>query len=190
MPTAEVLAAIVQRVFVERRSTLLSESAGLQAADLGRRCLDLRGQMPRCLRKLPLSAFEPRPGRQAGEAGWTAGEIVSHNSDRLLWALAEAVATAEAVGSALPHPPPVVAGSAAREPRPLGRDLALEVLQAATGHLMAVLPPLLAADRGRTVARTHHGPMSVTSWLLLVCIHDTDHLQQLRTREGARTLRR
>ena len=175
----EVLAAIVKRIFDERRSTLLAESAEFQATDLAVTCLGLRAEMRHCLERLPAVAFEPEAGRHPGEAGWTAGEIISHNSDRLLWALDEAAATAEVGDSILPAPG-VVVSNAAREPRLLDRDLALEVLQGAASHLETVLPPLLAADRGQTAARTHHGPMSVRSWLLLVCIHDDGHLGQLR----------
>ena len=187
MLMTETLAAIVQRIFTEHRSTLLAESEELQATDLAKTCLGLRAQMLPCLERLPALAFEPEPGRQPGEAGWTAGEIVSTNSDRLLWALAEAAATAEVGGSILPGPPGVVVSNAAYEPQLLDCDLALEVLQAANGHLKTVLPLLLVADRGQTAARTHHGSMSVRSWLLLICIHDSDHLGQLRARHGPGT---
>lgn len=136
-----------------------------------------------CLKELPILAFEPDPSRQPGEAGWTASEIVSTNGNRLLWALTEAATTAGLDDSSLPQVPEIVTSNSAYEPRLLDRDLALEVLQKANGHVKTVLPPLLAADRGKTAARTHHGTMSVRSWLLLICIHDWDHLGQLRARQ-------
>ena len=179
----EALEEIVKRIFVEHRSTLLVEGAEFEGIDLADTCLGLRGQMLPCLKGLPILAFESEPSRQPGEAGWTAGEIVSTNSDRLLWALTEAATTAGLDDSSLPQVPEVVASNSAYEPRLLDRDLAIEVLQKANEHVKAVFPPLLAADRGQTAARTHHGAMGVKSWLLLICIHDWDHLGQLRARQ-------
>ncbi|MAE39542.1 MAG: hypothetical protein CML07_01210 [Psychrobacter sp.] len=179
----KALEEIVQRIFVEHQSTLLVESAEFEGIDLADTCLGLRGQMFPCLKGLPILAFEPDPSRQPGEVGWTAGEIVSTNSDRLLWALTEAATTAGLGDSSLPQVPEVVASNAAYEPRLLDRDLALEVLQKANEHVKTALPPLLAADCGQTAARTHHGVMSVRSWLLLICIHDWDHLGQVRARQ-------
>ncbi len=185
----EALSIIVQRVFHSKpRSTLLTESTALQASELADTCLGLRAQMLHCLEGLPALAFEPAPDRLPGETGWTAGEIVSHNTDRLLWALTEATATAGLSESIVPRPPEVVASNAAHEPILLDRCLALEVVQAANGHLKSVLPLLLSTDRGETTTRTHHGPMSVKSWLLLICIHDSDHLGQLRARQEPGTL--
>jgi len=180
---SEVLAAIIQRIFIERKSTLLTESSAFHALDLANTSLRLRAQMLPCLIKLPALAFEPVSGRQPGEEGWTAGEIVSHNSDRLLWALAEAASSVGVGNNVLPQPPEIVVNNAAREPRLLDRDLAVEVLQRANGHLKTMLPVLLTADGGQTKEGTHHGLMSVKSWLLLICIHDDDHLKQLRARQ-------
>ena len=183
MLRTKVLTAIVQRIFSERRSTLLAESTKFQATDLASTSLGLRAQMLPCLERLSASAFEPEPGRQPGEeAGWTAGEIVSTNRDRLVWALTEAALTIGVSDSDLPRPPGVVVSNAAYEPRLLDRDIALKVLQAANGYLETVLPLLLSVDRGQTAARTHHGSMSARSWLLLICIHDSDHLGQLQAR--------
>jgi hypothetical protein len=179
----EAFEEIIQRIFVKHQSTLLVEGAEFEGTDLADACLGLRDQMLPCLKGLPILAFEPDPSRQPGEAGWTAGEIVSTNSDRLLWALAEAATTAGLDDSSLPQVPEVVASNSAYEPRLLNRGLALEVLQTAHEHVKTVLPSLLAADRGQTAARTHHGVMSVRSWLLLICIHDWDHLAQLRARQ-------
>ena len=187
MLTDETLAKIVHRIFLERRSTLLAESAKFQATDLANTCLGLREQMLSCLERLPALAFKAEPGRQPGEAGWTAGEIVSTNSDRLVWALTEAASTIEVSDSNLPRPPEVVVNNSSYEPQLLDRDIALEVLQAANDYLKAVLPLLLSTDRGQTAARTHHGSMSVKSWLLLICIHDNDHLGQLRARHDPST---
>ena len=182
MLSTKVLTAIVQRIFSERRSTLLAEGNVLQATDLANTCLGLRPQMLHCLERLPPLAFEPEPGRPPGEDGWTAGEIVSTNSDRLVWALTEAALTIGVSDSDLPRQPGVVVSNAAYEPQLLDRDIALKVLKAANGYLETVLPLLLSVDRGQTAARTHHGSMSVSSWLLLICIHDSDHLRQLQAR--------
>ena len=179
----QFLEEIVQRIFSDHQSTLLVEGAKFEGIDLADTCLELRGKMLPCLKGLPILAFEPHPSRQLGEAGWTAGEIVSANSDRLLWALTEAATTAGLDDSSLPQAPEVIASNSAYEPRLLHRDLALEVLQKANEHVKTVLPLLLAADCGQTAARTHHRVMSVKSWLLLICIHDWDHLGLLRARQ-------
>lgn len=183
-PTAENLAKIIQRIFFERKSTLLAESREFQALDLANTSFRLREQMLLCLKGLPASAFESESGRQPGEEGWTAGEIVSHNSDRLIWALNEAASTAGIGSNILFQPPEIVVKNAAHKPHLLNRDLALGVLQAATDHWKNVRSILLRADGGQTKADTHHGTMSVKSWLLLICIHDDDHLKQLRTRQN------
>ncbi|NKB67329.1 MAG: hypothetical protein GKR89_09740 [Candidatus Latescibacteria bacterium] len=186
MLSEEILAAIVQRVFIECKSTLLAESAQHQAADLVATCLELREQMRPCLDSLDASTFVPKPNRQPGEeAGWTAGEIVSTNSDRLVWALTEAAFTIGLQGDDLPPTPQLVVDNAAYQPKLLDRNIAFEVLPAATSYFKLVFPLLLSVDCGQTAARTHHGPMSLKSWLLLICIHDDDHLRQLRTRAEA-----
>ena len=182
MPIDEVLKGIIQRIFIERRSTLLAESTIFQAKDLADTCFGLRAQMLPCLKSLPIPAFEPEFDRQPGETGWTAGEIVSHNSDRLLWAMTEAFTTIGMNDSIRPQAPEVVVSNAAREPLLLSQNLAVEVLQEANEYVESALLTLLAADRGQTAARTHHGQMSVRSWLLLICIHDDDHLKQLQAR--------
>ena len=181
MLTTENLADIVHRVFIERISTLLTESGGYQVTDFIDTCLELRKLMYPCLEQLPASTYEPDPGRKPGEeAGWTAGEIVSTNSDRLVWALEQAALTAEIRD--LPPPPKVIRDNAAYEPQLLDQDTAIEVLRATCVYFKEVFPLVLSADNGQTAARTHHGEMSVASWLLLICIHDDDHLRQLRSR--------
>ena len=124
----KALEEIVQRIFVEHQSTLLVESAEFEGIDLADTCLGLRGQMFPCLKGLPILAFEPDPSRQPGEVGWTAGEIVSTNSDRLVWALEQAALTAEIRD--LPPPPKVIRDNAAYEPQLLDQDTAIEVLRA------------------------------------------------------------
>ncbi|MBT4099222.1 MAG: hypothetical protein HN559_07060 [Gemmatimonadetes bacterium] len=177
------MATIVQRVFTEKTSTLLEESGAFTAEELAQLCMDLRQQMHQCLENLPESAFEPGEDRAEGEPEWTAGEIISHNSDRLLWAMEEAATT---LGFDLPRMDAsfeLVKKHAARTPRLLGSVVALEVLEAATKYAMFVHPILIAADHGQETDRTHHGLMSLTAWLLLMCIHDGDHLDQLQARQ-------
>ena len=139
--------------------------------------------LPR-LKSLPISAFEPAPNRQSGEAGWTAGEIVSHNSDRLLWALNEAKLTVGLDDNVWPRAPEVVVDSAARDPRLLDYILSLRVVEEAGEYEKTTFPPLLAANSDQTAGRTHHGAMSVRSWLLLICIHDSGHWEMLSARQG------
>ena len=182
--TNEHLEAIVERIFVERQSTLLSESAAFHPSDLADSCLEFRSQMLPCLESLPISAFHPVPDREPGEAGWTAGEIVSHNSDRLLWTLHEAMQTVGLDDEVWLSAPEVVVCNASREPRLLDRGLSLRILEKANEYEKAVLPPLLGSNTDQTADRTHHGPMSVRSWLLLICIHDSDHLEMLSARQG------
>lgn len=179
MLTDKTLAKIVHRIFIEHQSTLLEESTQFQANELANTCFALRSQMLPWLEKLPKLAFEPDPDRQSGEAGWSAGEVVSHNNDRLLWALSEAAITTDANDNKFPQPPKIIVSNCARDPQPLDRDLAIQVLLTANGYFKTVLPLLLSADNEQTTEGTHHGLMSLRSWLLLICIHDSDHLEQL-----------
>lgn len=65
----------------------------------------------------------------------------------------------------------------------ISQDVAVEVLRRATEYLKLVWPQLQACDAGQTSARSHHGMMNLTAWLLLVCVHDNDRPDQLRSRE-------
>ena len=167
--TNEHLEAIVERIFVERQSTLLSESAAFHPSDLADSCLEFRSQMLPCLESLPISAFHPVPDREPGEAGWTAGEIVSHNSDRLLWTLHEAMQTVGLDDAVWLSAPEVVVCNASREPRPLDRGLSLRILEKANEYEKAVLPPLPwvqhRPDGRQNSPRPHECPVLVAPHL-------------------------
>jgi len=178
----EFLASIVHRVFAEGTTTLLQESARFTPAGLTDVCLGLRADMRNCLASLPDVAFTARADAPSGEAGWTAGQIISHNTDRLLWVLGEAAAT---LGVELDSPRELITQHAARVPLVLSQRTALGVLAGATEYVEAAGPLLQALDKGQTGARTHHGTMGLAAWLLLACIHDNDHLDQLRLREAS-----
>jgi len=184
-PTADALTdaelqAIVGGVFRDRSSTLQAEGGRVGSARLRGTILTLRIEMSGVVAELSDSDFAPVEDPPPGEAGWTAGQVVSHNADRLLWALLHADATLG--GGILGSVPPELAAGAAEPPLPLERDRALAVLTAADQYLNTALTALVAADDGQVATGTHHGEMGLPGWLLLIAIHDHDHLGQLMVR--------
>jgi hypothetical protein len=174
------LRAIVERVFRDRSSSLQAEGERVGSARLCGSIMTLRVEMIGVVAGISDFGFTPIEDPPPGEAGWTAGQIVSHNAERLLWALLHADATLG--GGNVGGVPPELAAGAAEPPLPLERDRALDVLAAADRYLDAALPNLIAADDGRVAAGTHHGEMGLPGWLLLIAIHDHDHLGQLMVR--------
>lgn len=174
------LRAIVERIFRERRSTLQAEGTLIGSARLIISITELRADMRTVVATLPPDAFAQLEDPPPGEAGWTAGQIVSHNADRLLWALSQAQAT---LGDGFNSAPPNTLQAGASEPPLVLADAeALEVLAAADEYLSTALPALMDADQGQRAAATHHGEMGLPGWLLLIAIHEHDHLGQLMAR--------
>jgi hypothetical protein len=174
------LRAIVGRIFRDRRSTLQAEGAPIGSARLSTSIALLRADMCTVASALPGAAFERCEHPLPGEAGWTAGQIVSHNADRLLWVLSEAQST---LGDGIvPALPSALLAGASEPPLTLAPADALEVVAAAEDYLSRALPTLMDAVQGQLASSTHHGEMGLPGWLLLIAIHDHDHLGQLLAR--------
>jgi hypothetical protein len=172
---------IVARVFRERTSTLQQEAEKLDGRRLDASIARLRARLTAAVHDLPDRAFQPRPDAELGEAGWTAGQIVSHNTDRLLWALAHAEQTLG--GGIAPRPPDTLTAIAAEPPLALQRADSIAALESAAAYVAALLPTLHQADHGQRSGSTHHGELGLSGWLLLIVIHDDDHLRQLLAKQ-------
>lgn len=173
---------IVERVFRARTSTLQHEAEGVARRRLLVSSRALRARLVAMTCTLPEAAFTPAPVPEPGEAGWAAGQLVSHNADRLLWVLGHADRTVG--GAELPSPAPVLVAGASEPPLMLTRAQSLAVVTAAEAYAATALPALVAADDDRRMAGTHHGEMGLAGWLLLLVIHDDDHLGQLIDRQA------
>lgn len=171
---------IVIRVFRERSTTLQQEADQLPARRLDASIACLRRRLTAAANDLPEAAYLPRHDPEPGEAGWTAGRLVSHNADRMLWVLGQAGRTL-GCGDALRVPAALVA-NAAEPPLFLSRTESIATLDAADSYVAALLPVLHDADHGQRAGGTHHGELGLSGWLLLLIIHDDDHLGQLRGR--------
>lgn len=171
---------IVARVFRERSTTLQHEADQFNARRLDASIARLRPRLTAAASDLPEAAYLPRPEPEPGEAGWTAGQLVSHNTDRLLWVLGQAAQTLGS-GVALGAPAALVA-NAAEPPLFLSRTESTATWDAADTYVAALLPALHDADHGQRAGGTHHGKLGLTGWLLLLIIHDDDHLSQLLSR--------
>jgi hypothetical protein len=82
-----------------------------------------------------------------------------------------------------PAPPTALVENAAELPCQLSRAESIVTLEVAEAYPAAALPYLYAVDRGQRSSGTHHGEMALSGWLLLIVIHDDDHLRQLLARQ-------
>jgi hypothetical protein len=169
--TDETLREIARRVFRERSTTLAEAGAGREIGEYTSDLREVRRAMRQALRAASESAFGAQESGE-GEAAWSAGQVVAHvanaqaNMSAAIGALAEAL----------------VADGERRDLDSLStRDEALAILDEADRGLEALLAAIPAdADLARRAEHERFGEMSIQGWLLLMVIHERDHVRQIR----------
>ncbi len=162
----------------ELESAMASDSLVIERAaaefsrdDLIRSIQQARQSMRDAINALPASAFDPQPPNAAGDPVWSAGEIVSHICDAMLWLQ---FALARLAGDDPQGDP---------EDRPvsqvLERPATHELLERADRELaLALLAAVGISDDARTPVGAL-GDLGVRGLLLLHAMHEWNHAEQL-----------
>jgi hypothetical protein len=170
--------AVRQRVFRERRTTLDLEAAPFTIDDLRLALGVIRLGMRTEVEWLPLAAYEAQPAGSSGNEVWTAGQVVNHIGNTQIgltgWlhqALGLAAADTE-------HP--LVNLTDEDEPGLLTREQSIHVLDVAERELELMfdaIPDCL--DDGMRARHPAFGIAGVKGGLLMMAIHEHEHLSQL-----------
>jgi hypothetical protein len=162
---------IAGKVFGERSMTLSAAGAGYELDEMTGAVRALRRMMASTLESLPESAFAAQPPAD-GEAGWAAGQVIAHIAN-------SQVSMSGAVRTLLGMP--AVDGERRDLDRLPARDEALAIL-AETSQAFDAFVGEIPADADLTKAATHErfGEMSTNGWMMLMALHEGDHLRQIR----------
>ena len=173
--TQEQLGEIGRKVFATRESTLEQEASGLDLNDVRSRLLEARREQRETLVSLPDQAFSTQqPGE--GEEAWSAGQIVAH--------------LANSFGSMTGFMRPILGlPEVAHTPHDLtqlpGRDEALAIHDATDAGLSELFSSIPSdADLSQTTTHPRFGELGPRGMLLLMLIHETNHLDQMRSLAG------
>jgi len=169
---------MIQRVFGERRSTMIDEARPYAVAELHATQARTRDQMRGLLETLPHAAFEPAVKEdEHGEAPWSAGQVIAHAVDAQIntFLRAARLAVGLGLGPDVPsHPDPALMPA-------LSRADSLALLDIGDRDLaeLRISPP---TDAVSEVTREDEimGTSGYKDMLLFLCLHDDDHLEQLK----------
>lgn len=169
--TQEQLAGIGRKVFATRESTLEQEAAGLDAEEMRTSLLNVRRQQRETLGSLPDHAFAAQQSGD-GEDAWTAGQITMH--------LANAFSSMSGfIRPILGMPEATVAPhDVSQQPDRDETLLIHDTTDAALAEFFSAIPS--DADQSQTATHPRFGEIGPRGMLLLMLIHETDHLRQMR----------
>ena len=173
--SGDTMREIAGKVFGERSMTLSEAGASYELDEMTSAVRALRRMMGSTLESLPDTAFAAQPAAE-GEAGWAAGQVVAH--------IANAQASmSSAVRSLLGMP--AADGERRDLDRLPARDEALTILaETNLGFDSFVSEIPTDADLTRTMTHERFGEMSAKGWLMLMALHESDHLRQVRALAG------
>lgn len=172
----EDLMHVSERVFGTRESTLESEAADMEVADLKHTVLVIRRVLASAAVALPEFAYEAQPDDPDGNDVWSAGEVVSHIAGTMIWTDANLrkIRGEEELppnDQLLPY----------TEVKVRSKDESLQALEVADQELQRILDDIPDdVDTARTIDHDTFGEVGVKGWLLLTALHEGDHAMQLR----------
>lgn len=170
--TGEAMREIAGEVFGERSMTLSEAGAAYEMEEMVSAVRGLRRMMRSALESAPDSAFATQPAAE-GEAAWSAGQVVAH--------LANSQASMSgAVRSLLDLPAAAESDRHDLELLP-SRDDALTILDRINAGFDAFVAEIPAdADVTKAAPHARFGEMSSKGWMMLMALHEGDHLRQVR----------
>lgn len=170
--------AVRQRVFRDRQSTLDQEAEPYSLDDLRLALGVVRLGMRSEIEWLPDAAFEDRGVDRHGNEIWTAGQVVNHIGYTQIGLTAWLHQSLGLLPSDEPHP--LVDLTDADEPGRLTREQSLHVLDVAEQTLETMfdaVPDCLSP--GMRARHPAFGSTGVKGGLLMMAIHEHEHLEQL-----------
>lgn len=173
--TGDAIREIAGKVFSERSTSLSVAGAAYELDEMTGAVRALRRMMASTLESLPESAFAAQPAAD-GEAGWAAGQVIAHIANAQ-------VSMSNAVRSLLGMP--AADGERRDLDRLPARDETLSILAATSQAFDAFVSEIPAgADLTKTMTHERFGEMSTNGWMMLMALHESDHLRQIRTLAG------
>jgi hypothetical protein len=167
---------IAGKVFGERSMTLSEAGAAYELDDMTSAVRAVRRMMGSTLESLQESAFTAHQAGE-GEAAWAAGQVIAHIANAQL-------SMSNAVRSLLDIP--AIDGDRQDLDRLPNRAEALTILADANREFDTLVSDIPAgADLSKTMSHERFGEMSVNGWMMLMALHEGDHLRQIRALAGA-----
>jgi hypothetical protein len=169
----DALRDVATKVFAERTTTLSEAGAEYELGEMTSAVRAFRRMMRSTLESLPESAFVAQSSSN-GEDHWTAGQVIAHlaNSQASMTGAVRSLLEMPAAPEGDRHDVDAVL--------PL-RDEALAILAAMEPDFDAFVSAIPAdADLNRTMSHPRFGEMSTNGWMLLMALHEGDHLRQIR----------
>jgi hypothetical protein len=174
--TGDAMREIAGKVFGERSMTLSAAGDGYTLDEMTGAVRALRRMMASALESSPESAFAAQPAAD-GEAGWAAGQVIAHIAN-------SQVSMIGAVRSLLGMP--AVDGARRDLDQLPDRDEALATLAETSQSFDEFVSGIPAdADLAKTMTHERFGEMSTNGWMMLIALHEGDHLRQVRALSGA-----
>jgi hypothetical protein len=164
---------IAGKVFGDRSMTLSEAGAGYEMDEMIASVRALRRMLRSTLESAPDAAFAAQPPAD-GEDAWAAGQIVAH--------LANSQASMSGAVRTLLEMP-ASSNGARRDVDAIlpSRDEALAILDTIKTDFDTFVAEIPAnADTTRTMTHARFGDMSGKGWMLLMALHEGDHLRQVR----------
>ncbi len=169
--SGEEMREIAGKVFGERSVTLSEAGSAYEMDEMTGAVRAVRRMMGSTLESLPDSAFAVQPAAD-GEAGWTAGQVIAHIANSQL-------SMSGAVRSLLGMP--AADGERRNLDQLLDRDEALATLAETNQSFDAFVGEIPAnSDLTKTMTHERFGEMSTKGWMMLMALHEGDHLRQIR----------
>ncbi len=170
--TGEAMREIAGKVFGERSMTLSQAGAEYELDEMTSTVRAMRRMLVSTLETLPDSAFD-RQSPAEGEDAWSAGQVVAH--------LANSQASMSSpVRSLLGMPEAANTDRIEMETLP-PREESMAILSTANTDFDAFVSEIPAdADLTKSQAHDRFGEMSGNGWMMLMAIHEGDHLRQVR----------
>ena len=179
VPVAELMQS-AQRIFVQREASLESEAADRSVEDLKQTVIAVRRMLKAAATGLPESAYERQPDDVDGSDVWSAGEVISHIAETMIWTDANIT---KITGQAENLPSDEIKQHS--EMRVRTKEESLAALDAADRELNRILDGIAEdIDTSATIDHDTFGTVGVKGWLLLTALHEGDHANQLRELGG------
>lgn len=170
--TVDAMREIAGKVFGERSMTLSQAGAAYELDEMASVVTACRRMMASTLETLPDAAFDQQPHAE-GEAAWSAGQVIAHlaNSQAAMSSPVRSLLGMSAAGNT---------DRIDMETLP-SREEAVAILAKATAEFDAFVAEIPEnADLDVTSHHDRFGEMSGKGWMLLMALHEGDHLRQVR----------
>lgn len=169
--SGDAIREIAGKVFGDRSMTLSEAGAGYELGELVGSVRALRRLMHATLEASPDSAFTRQPPADGG-AAWSAGQVIAH--------LANSQASITDALRSLFDMPASPGGERHDLELLPSRDESLVILDVTIAGFDTFVAGLPTAATAKTMHHDRFGEMSGNGWMMLMVLHESGHLRQVR----------